>query len=185
MDVHVGPGGVVLESNFSGAPADGLELHVEREEIGANAGGFVRLAEFLSVDGTELVYLDSAVQSGATYRYRLVDDNGAYEFRSEAITVPAMRAALHPGVPNPFNPSTTLVFEVPATAGSLVPTRLEIFDAVGRRVRVLQDGPLSPGTHRTVWNGRDENGLGVGSGVYYARLLCAGEQRSTKLTLVK
>jgi flagellar hook assembly protein FlgD len=96
-----------------------------------------------------------------------------------------LRAALHAAEPNPFNQRTLLRFDVPATAGSLVPTRLEVFDLKGRLVRQIHVGPLAPGAHALEWDGRDDGGRSVGSGVYLAVLRCAGEQRSLKMSLVK
>ncbi|RKZ19237.1 hypothetical protein DRQ50_02520 [bacterium] len=68
--------------------------------------------------------------------------------------------------PNPFNPRTTLRFEV-STPGRVV---LDVFDLRGRRVRRLLDRHLGAGPANVIWDGRDEQGQGVGSGVYVARL---------------
>ena len=62
---------------------------------------------------------------------------------------------------------------------------LRIYDASGREVRTLVDGAQAAGRRSAVWDGRDDTGLPVASGVYYARL-DAGSQRFTrKMTLVK
>jgi hypothetical protein len=122
---------------------------------------------------------------GASYEYRLLGGEGGIEFRSGVIVVPALRAAIRAAEPNPFNPRTLIHFEVPGTAGGLVPTRLEIFDLKGRLVRQIHIGPLSPGPHALEWDGVDGQGRGVASGVYLAVLRCAGEQRTLKMSLVK
>jgi hypothetical protein len=67
--------------------------------------------------------------------------------------------------PNPFNPSTTLSYQIPQDAT----VRLEIYDLIGRKVRSLVDGSKSTGYYRVVWNGRDETGRDVASGVYLYR----------------
>jgi hypothetical protein len=89
--------------------------------------------------------------------------------------------ALVGNTPNPFNPRTTLEFTLPAEG----PVRLEIFDTRGRRIRVLVDGTLGPGAHSRIWDGTDESGLQVASGVYLARLQHPRGARSHTLTLVR
>ncbi len=69
-------------------------------------------------------------------------------------------------VPNPFNPSTTLSYTVPA-AGRV---RIDIFDVQGRRVRALVDAPRPSGAHAARWDGRNDHGDAVSSGIYFVRL---------------
>ena len=83
--------------------------------------------------------------------------------------------------PNPFNPSTTISFTLP-TSGTAA---LAVYDITGRKVRNLVNGVLSAGSHEAVWNGRDENGKPVSSGVYIARLRSEGNAVSTRMMLVK
>ncbi len=89
--------------------------------------------------------------------------------------------ALRGNYPNPFNPSTTIVYSIPAHG----PANLEIFNTQGQKVRVLVDGSLTAGNHSTVWNGRDDNGKTVSSGVYIARLKIEGKVESRRMTLLK
>ena len=74
---------------------------------------------------------------------------------------------LQQNVPNPFNPQTTIRFEL-AEAG---PVTLAVFDAQGRRVATLARGFYAAGEHAAAWDGRDATGRPVGSGVYLYRLL--------------
>ena len=83
--------------------------------------------------------------------------------------------------PNPFNPSTTLSFEMSHDS----PTRLEILDLRGRLVNVVMDEKLSSGQHRAIWNGTDTAGRIVDSGVYFAKLNVGGNNRIMKLVLLK
>ncbi|MEZ4387949.1 MAG: S8 family serine peptidase [Candidatus Krumholzibacteriia bacterium] len=83
--------------------------------------------------------------------------------------------------PNPFNPSTTLAFEL-ARPGAV---RLELFDVGGRLVRRLVDGPLAAGRHEVDWDGRDAAGREQASGVYLARLVADGTRQSGRLVLVR
>ncbi len=84
--------------------------------------------------------------------------------------------------PNPFNPSTTIKFSVPETGL----TDLSVYNSRGERVRNLVSGSLEAGDHELIWDGRDQAGASVSSGVYYAWLRF-DTQRPTvqKMTLVK
>ncbi len=83
--------------------------------------------------------------------------------------------------PNPFNPQTTVAFDV-ARAG---PVRLGIFDLRGRQVRALVSAILPAGRHEVRWDGRDAQGREAASGVYLCRLEADGVAPIEKLTLVR
>jgi photosystem II stability/assembly factor-like uncharacterized protein len=83
--------------------------------------------------------------------------------------------------PNPFNPSTTIRYSVPRA----MPVRLVIYDVTGRLVRRLVDGIQDAGDRRVTWDGRDEHGSTVGSGVYVYRLDAGGTRVTRKVNLLK
>ena len=64
-------------------------------------------------------------------------------------------------------------------------TDIEVFDARGRHVRTLIDGPLAAGTRRVSWDGHDDAGIAVASGVYVARLQTSGTTHTRRMTLLK
>ena len=83
--------------------------------------------------------------------------------------------------PNPFNPTTTIEFNLPETGLA----KLTIYNIAGQKVHEPFNGYKSAGIHRVVWNGRDDNGNAVSAGVYIARLK-AGEVVATgKMVLVR
>lgn len=86
-----------------------------------------------------------------------------------------VRFALYQNRPNPFSAETAFRFDVPARA----PVRLEVFDALGRRVSTLVDRTLEPGAHAYDWDGTDSRGAPLGPGIYLYRMT-AGEFRATK-----
>ncbi|MBN2171136.1 MAG: hypothetical protein JW819_07455 [Candidatus Krumholzibacteriota bacterium] len=92
------------------------------------------------------------------------------------------RLELRAAVPNPFNPGTRLVCAIPARPG---PARLGIYDSRGRRVRVLVEGTLPAGVHGIPWDGRDDAGRRLASGVYFARLSLPGRAETRRLVLLK
>jgi flagellar basal-body rod modification protein FlgD len=86
------------------------------------------------------------------------------------------------GRPNPFNPSTQFCFDLYGTAE----VRLEIIDARGRVVRRLFSGELQAGSQALPWDGRDDHGTPVASGVYVGRLERGdGAVSVTKVALLK
>lgn len=94
---------------------------------------------------------------------------------------PALPFRLHAAVPNPFNPSTKIAFDLPQAA----PVRLAIFDLRGARVRTLIDEALPAGPHVRTWDGRDDAGQGVASGVYFIRLDAGARRAQEKGILLK
>jgi hypothetical protein len=90
---------------------------------------------------------------------------------------PASAIALHPNFPNPFNPSTSIRYEVPQGHGGGGLVRLEIFDARGRRVRTLVSRHEAPGPKTVRWNGKDNVGRDAA--------LIGGGSISRKMVLVR
>ena len=78
--------------------------------------------------------------------------------------------------PNPFNPETVIRFNI-ADAGNV---NIEIFNIRGQKVRTLMDGFVERGEHTVVWNGTDENGHGVSSGVYFYVMRADGVNASVR-----
>ncbi|MFH1502572.1 MAG: C25 family cysteine peptidase [Candidatus Eisenbacteria bacterium] len=89
---------------------------------------------------------------------------------------------LSPNWPNPFNPVTSLAMTAPPYAG---PVLVTVHDASGRLVRTLHAGPAAPGTHELVWDGRDDVGNRVASGVYFARMAASDFGAVRKMLLLK
>lgn len=84
-------------------------------------------------------------------------------------------------IPNPFNPSTTIAFEI--SLESLV--NLDVYRADGRWITNLAHRQHTPGSYRVVWNGQDRAGMDVPSGMYFAKLRAAGEQAVVKMILLR
>jgi FlgD Ig-like domain len=83
--------------------------------------------------------------------------------------------------PNPFNPATRIVVDL--QQGGMV--RLNVYDVQGHLVRSLYDGMLPQGSRNFVWNGTDDQGNRVGSGVYFGRLVSGGTETNHKMVLLK
>ncbi len=111
----------------------------------------------------------------------------AFESGSEADTQLAVNEAVPSAFaltgnhPNPFNPSTAISFSL-EKAGTV---ELAIYDITGRKVRDLANGHMAPGRHEAVWNGCDDRGIPVASGVYFSRLVSGGTPLSHRMLLMK
>jgi hypothetical protein len=102
--------------------------------------------------------------------------------RPTNVATPAVPAAtLEPAAPNPFNPVTTLTFELPDAQA----VHLAVYDARGREVAVLARGQHPAGRHAVTWEGRDGAGRPMPAGIYFARLDSDGQRETRKLALVK
>ena len=84
--------------------------------------------------------------------------------------------------PNPFNPQTTIAFEIPEQQT----VTLRVFDMAGRLVRnLITTEPHTPGRHEVVWNGRDDTGRQVASGTYFYRLEAGSYSETKRMVLIK
>jgi hypothetical protein len=89
--------------------------------------------------------------------------------------------ALQPNFPNPFNPSTTIRYQLAGDG----PVRLEVFDILGQKVRTLVADLQTAGFHRVVWDSRDDAQRQVAAGVYFSRLQAGEFTQVRKLLLLK
>lgn len=94
---------------------------------------------------------------------------------------PAPAFALAQNYPNPFNPGTVLVFSLPSPSQ----TSLRIYNAKGQLVATLVDGVLEQGSHRLSWNGMDNQGQAVSSGVYFYKLQSGALTQTRRMLLIK
>jgi hypothetical protein len=94
-------------------------------------------------------------------------------------------AAFHPARPNPFNPATTLAFDVPGEAGGARQVTLDIYDVNGRLLRRLVDGLVETGQQTVAWDGRGGSGAVQASGVYFARIQIGDFSATQKLTMLR
>ena len=112
------------------------------------------------------------------------DGQGQFTVLLEAATTAASAVPknfrLLQNYPNPFNPSTTIPYELHQPGY----VRLEVFNLLGQRVRVLVDESQSAGSHTAIWDAKDEGGQGVAAGIYIYRLTVDEASDSRQLVLV-
>ncbi len=190
-----GPSGVFL-SWIAGLEINLLSYRIERRDY--PDGSYESLATVpVNRSGDDLSasnaysYADTDVQPGNAYEYLLqpVGRPGSM-LTAEPVTVrvdhisgptggPA--AILYPNAPNPFAGTTDIHFELTRSAH----ITLTIYDLLGRRVRVLTDRMYGPGRHARNWNGRDDDGRNVPSGVYFYRMTAGTIEEGGKMLLLR
>jgi len=167
--------------------ADGYQL-----QVALDAAFTQLIVDDASIFDTQFEF--AAAFTAVNYHWRvqaLVDGDGSgwsteWTFLSDGFPVGnepiAARVPLNLRVfPNPFNPSTSISYSM-AHGG---PVQLVIYDLAGRRVRTLVQETRPSGEHTARWNGQDDSGQIVASGVYLARIQALGLEDTQRLVLLK
>ena len=89
--------------------------------------------------------------------------------------------ALYDNFPNPFNPSTTIRYSLKDAQH----TKLTIYNALGQKIRTIVDEPRAAGIHTIQWNGRNDSGWQVSSGVYFYRIEAGKFVQTRKMMMVE
>ena len=145
---------------------------------------YIEIAD-LADDGH--ICVDDIAESGSRITSNQGTGSGDNK-RSRALTPTAgtslpSRARLEANVPNPFNPRTSIRFELPGGASRV---RVDVYDATGALLRTLLDEARGPGSHAVEWDGTDRSGHAVASGIYFTRLTVNGALVDTrKIMLLK
>ena len=94
---------------------------------------------------------------------------------------------LYQNYPNPFNPTTTIVYFLPNVGPQPAQVDVLIYNVLGERVRTLVNSKQAPGFYQVTWDGKDDDGIGVSTGVYFCSLKIWGRlsTESKKLVLIK
>jgi hypothetical protein len=101
-------------------------------------------------------------------------------FYANASAIPTSYA-LHQNSPNPFNPSTKVVYDLPAASD----VRITVFNVLGQQVAELVNGHNEAGTHEVVWDGKDDLGGTAASGIYFYRIKTDQFSDTKKMLLLK
>ena len=154
-------------------PAGGDALVPVSVNVPANAYGAVEPVRFeATVQGSLPLRADSCTTTVSTRRVSGL----------EYLPAKPRAVALLPNEPNPFNPSTRLVFEIPVSA----PVDLDVYTVGGRHVRsLLRQADLAAGRYAKTWDGADDAGNSLASGIYVLRLRVGDVLRSRQALLLK
>ena len=156
-------GADIRDASF-GTPDRCFELRAERA---GNGDGRVYEIVYCASDGSGNAVYDTAL-------VRVPHDMSSNLGESQS-------AALTSVYPNPFNPQTTVEYSLLADDR----VRIVIYDARGAVVRSLVDQPMPAGEHRVRWNGVDQAGRPVGSGIYFVKMAAGSSVETRKIVLLK
>ncbi|NOZ74334.1 MAG: T9SS type A sorting domain-containing protein, partial [FCB group bacterium] len=157
----------------------GVSCLIDDDMANAEAGAFL---DALSV-GTTLETVTGIFNfSFGSYKVQIRDmaDLGQLGVNDDFVPTP-MVYALHPNYPNPFNPETRIRFDL----GGSEKVKLVIYNVLGYQVRTLVDEKYGPGMHVVNWDGRNNEGNPVSSGVYIYRLRAGSFSDQRKMLLVR
>jgi len=191
---------VALGASFY-QPAGHLKTIQYRTQAAEHAGAWIddvrwAIEPSCVASAQDTLCLDASVANGLTYFYRIaaVDTFGVSgppgpiaDVVPGGTGVPSGADAVHgpslsPGRPNPFASVMALSYAVPSD-GAMV--RLRVYDVAGRVVRTLVDGRRGGGIHRLSWDGRDDAGRTISSGVYFLRITIDDWTQSRKTVLIR
>ncbi|MFQ6114108.1 MAG: FlgD immunoglobulin-like domain containing protein, partial [bacterium] len=186
-------------SSFTATVVDGQVMlnwttHTETNNLGFDVERSIDETKFQKIGfvkgkGTTIIPQEYMFKDGhlapGTYYYRLkqVDLEGTFEY-SEVITVTVnapKEFALAQNYPNPFNPETMIRYDLPASTHVV----LRIYNILGKEVKTLVDADQSAGVKMAIWDGTNNVGEPVGSGVYYYKLVASDFSKTLKLMLLK
>ncbi|MDD3642113.1 MAG: T9SS type A sorting domain-containing protein [Candidatus Krumholzibacteria bacterium] len=183
VSFDAGPGEGGIEISWAMRRFDGGEpFRICRMEDGTEEWSVI--LPTVSRRGLSFSFLDMDVETEYPYRYRIAlsgDEGEQVLFETGTVSMPPPPMTLYRNFPNPFNPSTSIRFYLPV-AGIV---RLEIFDVRGARIAILVDGKLPQGFHTVTWDGRNNAGRVVSSGVYFYRLEAGTNSQTKKLVLMR
>ena len=104
-----------------------------------------------------------------------------YPVSETEIVVKPLKTELLSNFPNPFNPETTIRFNLAKDSD----VSIDIFNIRGQKVRLLVSGYWCQGEYSVVWDGRDDNGVSLGSGVYFYHLRAGDFSETRRMLLLK
>lgn len=138
--------------------------------------------------GYDTVFLSNVIihpESLTTVNVAMTPTVGIEEGESNSTPSIPLSPWLDQNYPNPFNPTTTITFDVPITSGIKQKVQLIIYDIRGKQVIMLVDAEYEPGSHRVFWNGTNEQGRQVSSGIYLYTLRSGNNVYTRKMVLLK
>ncbi|MBC8376186.1 MAG: T9SS type A sorting domain-containing protein [FCB group bacterium] len=110
---------------------------------------------------------------------------GAFKLGPRTIIVPE-KSQLSQNYPNPFNPTTTIDFDIGFLDGLNQDIRFSVYNIRGQEVQNLMETQMQPGSYSIIWNGLDDQGKQVSSGIYFARLMTGkGYAKTVKMLVLR
>ncbi len=154
--------GIEINWVFSGS-GDKVEL----ARSTSSNGEYTVIKEFAANAG-EYSYIDSSVETGNTYYYKVLVDGREYGPVSGIYSgIGANVYALDKAAPSPFEKATVIRYQVPKDSE----VSIKVYDITGREIRTLVDGMVKRGVYNITWDGRDNDGNIVPGGIYIYKMV--------------
>ncbi|KUO60997.1 hypothetical protein APF79_12625 [bacterium BRH_c32] len=131
--------------------------------------------------GNTWYYLTSGSDKIYTYMIRAYVSTGVTDVKENVLELLPETFALEQNYPNPFNPETTIRFSLPKSSN----VSMKIYDILGKEVATLVNKEMEAGVYSLVWDGKDNFGNGLASGIYVYSIQSEGVQLSKKMILMK
>jgi hypothetical protein len=149
---------------------------------GAQSHTLTRTGGSFASDQMCVYFAGQDVTAGTLVGISLHGSGVPTDILEETATPPPVSGLQLDAFPNPFNPSTTLRYYLPEAAN----IRMVVYDLAGRQLRVLDTGThLEAGWHQLSWDGRDNTGRRLASGIYLVRLDIGSMSTSRRVVLLK
>mgnify|MGYP001472748034 CR=1 FL=1 len=126
------------------------------------------LAIYQRRNGVEWIEIPSISEYGQIIAY--TDGMGYFRLGPKTLIVPG-ESNLHQNYPNPFNPVTNIIYDVGFSDGPQQRVNVVVYNLLGQHVRTLVNEQKDIGRYTVRWDGRDKNGIGVSSGIYFVRMM--------------
>ena len=173
----------VILHNRTGGDGDSIVGWYDDELTPDGPGSFDQMVGDSS-QGLWIFYVADRVagQTGVVNSWGLrIIGTGVVDDVSEEGEVLPETFTLRQNYPNPFNPATSISFALPEAAHA----RLDIFDVLGRRVATLIDSDMPAGFHTIEWHSQAQDGRGVASGIYFAKLVSGTHAATIRMSFLK
>jgi hypothetical protein len=168
------------------------------ENIGTDAApSFSNIGDYLMLDNGSALWVpyrahidlvdwngngakDLIVGDNDGYFHLFINSMGSHLFDDPNKTIPTAYV-LYQAHPNPFNPKTTIRYQLPHTSD----IRLIVYNELGQKVSTLVNSRIEAGYHKVIWHGRNDLGLQMPSGVYFYRLEAGNYVETRKMVLMR
>jgi len=178
--------GMSPRSSFASQTASALVQDTIPRQV-LNAGGAMWLSTTSYKLSSSVGQSITGVQEGATKKVYTgfwnpwVVQTSPVEWEEEDLTMRPEEFGLRQNYPNPFNPTTVIQYALPKASE----VRIQIYNVLGQKVRNLVDEAQEPGYKMIHWDGKDDDGTEVSSGVYFYRIEAGDFVKNKKMTLLK
>jgi len=174
----------VMELMESICEFDDLDIEIRLYEYGSGRSSEELIVrDFKVLDHANRIFVNRSLDLRSNQMFYVLSLREDENYLSEDCDNPVIAyvTRLQSNFPNPFNPETTIAFSL-SNVGNVV---INVYNVRGQRVRSLLDEQREPGHHSIVWNGRDDSGRALSSGIYLYRMTAGDFTETRRMLLMK